>query len=89
MKRTEYTQKWLDALRSGEYEQGTEHLYKDGKYCCLGVALEVMNGFPTGYGDLTTKLRTDLDERSALIKMNDQQGKSFPEIADAIEAMIE
>lgn len=31
---------WLEALRSGKYEQGVGSLYEDGKYCCLGVACE-------------------------------------------------
>lgn len=36
----EFTEKWLKALRSGKYEQGTFKLYKeeDNSYCCLGVA---------------------------------------------------
>lgn len=29
--------KWLEALRSGEYEQGTGYLNNSKKYCCLGV----------------------------------------------------
>lgn len=33
--------KWLDALRSGQYEQGKSWLCRNGKYCCLGVACEV------------------------------------------------
>jgi hypothetical protein len=32
---------WVDALRSGKYEQGRNYLAKDGQYCCLGVACEV------------------------------------------------
>jgi hypothetical protein len=35
---------WVDALRSGEYEQGKNYLLSpDGKqrYCCLGVACEI------------------------------------------------
>jgi hypothetical protein len=32
---------WVDALRSGEYEQGRMVLASKGKYCCLGVACEV------------------------------------------------
>jgi len=32
---------WLEALRSGEYEQGVGHLNQDGKLCCLGVLCEV------------------------------------------------
>jgi hypothetical protein len=34
--------KWLEALRSGEYEQGMGALKKDGKYCCLGVLCDVL-----------------------------------------------
>lgn len=32
---------WLQALRSGEYQQGQSYLRRDDKYCCLGVACEV------------------------------------------------
>lgn len=42
-------QKWVDVLRSGEYEQGTGHLCKDDKFCCLGVACEV---YQSEFGDL-------------------------------------
>lgn len=34
-------QKWVEALRSGKYEQGKNALCRDDKYCCLGVACEV------------------------------------------------
>lgn len=32
-------EKWIEALESGEYEQGTVSLYNDetNQYCCLGV----------------------------------------------------
>jgi len=33
---------WLEALRSGRYEQITSALHADGAYCCLGVAVEVL-----------------------------------------------
>jgi hypothetical protein len=33
--------KWLEALRSGKYEQTSGTLSQDGKYCCLGVLCEV------------------------------------------------
>lgn len=36
--------KWIKALRSGKYEQGKDYLYKNGKYCCLGV-LGCIKGF--------------------------------------------
>lgn len=33
---------WVDALRSGKYEQGQTYLKNvEGKYCCLGVLAEV------------------------------------------------
>lgn len=38
---------WLEALRSGKYEQGNSVLRTaDGKYCCLGVLCDIaaMNG---------------------------------------------
>lgn len=34
---------WITALRSGEYEQGTDLLNYQGKYCCLGVACDVLS----------------------------------------------
>jgi len=34
-------EKWAEALRSGEYEQGTSALCMDNKHCCLGVLCEV------------------------------------------------
>src|SRR6185369_2249558 len=35
--------KWLEALRSGKYQQGTQFLRNKGKYCCLGVLCDVVN----------------------------------------------
>jgi len=37
----ELKNKWLAALRSGDYVQGNTFLLKDGKYCCLGVLCEL------------------------------------------------
>lgn len=34
----EFAQKWVDALRSGEYEQCKDSLHNGVGYCCLGVA---------------------------------------------------
>ena len=30
--------KWLKALRSKEYNQGTGKLFRDGNHCCIGIA---------------------------------------------------
>jgi hypothetical protein len=38
---TEIKQKWVNALRSGEYEQGSEKLYSGRGYCCLGVLCDL------------------------------------------------
>ena len=35
-------QRWIDALRSGQYLQGRGQLQADGKFCCLGVLCEVL-----------------------------------------------
>jgi hypothetical protein len=37
----EAEQRLIDALRSGEYEQGYFKLERDGCFCCLGVACRV------------------------------------------------
>lgn len=34
---------WLEALRSGEYEQGYAWLEQDGMQCCLGVLCDIMD----------------------------------------------
>ena len=36
----EIKQLWINALRSGKYQQGTGCLRKEDKYCCLGVLLD-------------------------------------------------
>lgn len=38
----EIKQRWVEALRSGEFEQGTHRLRnRDNTYCCLGVLCEL------------------------------------------------
>lgn len=34
--------KWVEALRSGKYQQARSRLYDGEGYCCLGVLCEVM-----------------------------------------------
>lgn len=36
--------KWLKALLSGEYQQGISFLNRDGKFCCLGVLYDTLEG---------------------------------------------
>jgi len=37
-----YADKWVKALRSGNYQQGKGALCKDNNFCCLGVLCDVI-----------------------------------------------
>lgn len=37
----EIKKRWIEALRSGKYNQGKGYLCKDDSYCCLGVLCEL------------------------------------------------
>ena len=45
----EIKQKWLNALRSGEYTQSQERLRSDDGYCCLGVLCDLYIDENKGY----------------------------------------
>ncbi len=92
--------KWIEALRSGNYKQGSAHLYHShyNHYCCLGVACVVsgmketdLRGFgyvPHSFKDVPPQLRglTNVNTTPGrLSRMNDNENMSFPEIADWIE----
>lgn len=38
----ELKKKWVEALRSGKYVQGNGTLCHGGKYCCLGVLVDIL-----------------------------------------------
>ena len=42
---------WLDALRSGEYEQGRDRLRIEDTFCCLGVACDLIEPLGWDYDD--------------------------------------
>lgn len=97
----EFATMWVDALRSGDYKQGQNYLYNNGKYCCLGVAgcilgvskASLINNkesrlFASVFPDNFTTDPMTYSLQSEFIKMNDS-GCSFPEIADWIEANVE
>lgn len=60
---TNIQRKWIDALRSGLYEQGRLRLKGSGGYCCLGVACDVLTKegllveCPLGFKDPKTNLQ--------------------------------
>lgn len=89
-------QKWVEALRSGEYEQTQKTLkYRDG-FCCLGVLCDLQGA---EWKRVSHKARVGLSmpskfagglsekEQSKLMDLNDR-GTEFPQIADYIEANL-
>lgn len=70
MKYKEFLIKWIAALRSGEYQQGREYLYRDEKnnrdaYCCLGVGARLCD-IPTDDLEKESFLRPALQGEYAL-----------------------
>ena len=51
---------WIEALRSGDYEQGVEELYDGNGFCCLGVLRE-LTGVKTCKGLFGAKFTADID----------------------------
>ena len=93
---------WLDALRSGEYEQCKGKLHDGEGFCCLGVLYDVaVDGWWTKNGEWVTdtgngsslsfslllKLRLLEEIQSAAIRTNDD-GATFAEIADWLETVL-
>ncbi|MHA2366828.1 MAG: hypothetical protein ACXAC7_22950 [Candidatus Hodarchaeales archaeon] len=85
--------KWIKALESGEYNQGTEMLYNgDGKYCCLGVACHLLE---INEDDMVSKgMPEDVLEEDSIVnpifdlklsKLNDD-GYSFQQIAEYLKS---
>jgi hypothetical protein len=96
----ELKEKWVAALRSGQYEQARGKLRDGDGYCCIAVLCELTEvqhdgeSFIEWNGNLTISDADDPLEwthgayQNKLVKMNDDLGKTFPEIADWIEANI-
>lgn len=91
-------ERWVAALRSGEYEQGYGALVTPrpgGKqYCCLGVLCQVAGVAATGHTllhdfdqgtELMQEIGMSFEFEQTLSHMNDGQQRSFDEIANYIE----
>lgn len=91
--------KWIKALRSGQYRQGTQRLKLNGKYCCLGVLNQLYpelnlsdessrvlwNYKAIGLNSATGTLCWESDGSvMSLARLNDN-GFTFDEIADIIQ----
>ena len=98
----EFAIRWVRALRSGTYRQGTRYLRNvDDHYCCLGVAADLIDPkawrkwlvwyqWGSSYGLLSVETETRIGltaiGQRELACMNDN-GRTFAEIADQIERM--
>lgn len=92
----EIKRKWVEALRSGQFLQGQNALSSVGReglvLCCIGVGFCVAR--PTenvgAYGTTGAARAIGLsrDQESHLVIMNDEEGASFAQIADYIEANL-
>ena len=98
-------EKWLAALRSGEYEQGKGCLYSSGKYCCLGVLEQVVSGkvedrrpIPSytwleankiSFKDLLGERSQNPEVREGTAAGHNDTGTLFPALADLIEEAME
>ena len=93
---------WLDALRSGEYEQCKSKLHDGEGFCCLGVLYDVaVDGWWTKDGEwatddgenavlrMSTRSKLGLPDHihRAAIRSNDAD-VTFAEIADWLEKVL-
>lgn len=100
----EFKAKWVEALRSGNYKQGKELLFKksNNTYCCLGVAC-VVAGAKIDDGNIRLLIREyppieGVGKVPAVLKGGTQEamtlanmndnGLTFLEIADYIEQKL-
>lgn len=92
---------WIEALRSGKYKQARNTIKRGDSFCCLGVLCDLSRkdggaGFNEHHlPDIDRHLDVHLNELGMytltiahLVRMNDQLGKSFEEIADHIESVV-
>lgn len=93
--------KWVDALRSGKFQQTTQLLHRDTvdesgqpitKHCCLGVADLICNlKQKKDRATLDTphelKLGLSSSDHCRLWTANDDDGLNFNQIADMIEKL--
>jgi hypothetical protein len=93
----ELRDKWVRALRSKDFQQGSGRLKDDNykAYCCLGVLRSVVLGHDNWKGDVpypagrSPKVYQGMSirDQKSLASMNDG-GESFLTIADWIEQNI-
>lgn len=78
--------KVIKALRSGEYKQGFGWFYepKTDCYCAVGVTQEVTKMF-----SVSSVFILGLSRNISLVRWNDIERLTFPQIADRLEALVD
>ena len=91
----ELKKQWVEALRSGEYEQVRVELRNEKGYCCLGVLTELINP-DVDWEDWETRIDYEPVKEalgglqpSRFWHLNDDLRYSFEEIADWIEEHVD
>lgn len=73
----EFAQKWIKALRSGKFKQGSGYLKDEiNCYCCLGVACHIISP----KARITKKFYIDSDSLSKNTNVSKQLFKKMPEL---------
>lgn len=57
---------WVPALRSGHYKQGKRYLCEGNKYCCLGVACDLLGELKQDSYYLNRRVTKDAEEYTYL-----------------------
>ena len=90
----ENRKRWAEALRSGRFAQTTGCLRNERGYCCLGVGYFELLGREPGQGwnpvqrePFLRAVSITLDDVSRFATANDNEGKTFAEIADMVDAL--
>jgi hypothetical protein len=89
--------KWIEALRSRDYEQGYGFLCLNDKFCCLGVLTKIIK--PNSYLlasphvkypnlPIINKANLSEDAIQQLVDLNDSIRANFQEIANWIEEKL-
>ena len=87
---------WIEALRSGKYQQGRIYLRSSHnnsskpRHCCLGVLADIKGWEVRQSQSVLRPIQLEAvglnpENQGNLIRMNDDEDKDFVEIADWIE----
>jgi hypothetical protein len=79
--------KWVAALRSGKYKQGTFTFQCGDTFCCLGVLCAIARR-PSGWGFVSSCFKDGGDAVCDKLALMNDTGTSFKKIASYIERYL-